>query len=300
MGSISAFIRCLGFAAAAAAGIAGLWFAFAPTGASPPEHSSSPEPEIARPEPRGTQPKLGSRREVVPAPILSSSPVVVAMPMPAAAQPPPPSLTRVSELEPEKLVDLHQIGDYIGFVGRAILRHKSLSAAAFATTLALTGGAVLIWPESWEVEAKLLVQRNEVMSSLVNPSRTIPREAEAPTRAAEEIVLRRDNLVSVIQQTNLMEEWERTRAPVLKLKDRILRLLSSEPTEDERLDAMVGTVEKNLRVTTEQSGVVNFDIEWRDPRMAYEIVDKAMQNFLQDRKQGETSAIADSMSPFFR
>lgn len=265
------------------------------------ERSPAPDEEddYVRAERRSTQTKLGARREVVPAPALPGPQVVVAMPTLATAYPqpvPPPSLTRVPEPEPEKLIDVDQIADYIGFVGRAILRHKALSAAAFALTLALTGLAASIWPESWEVEAKLLVQRNEVMSSLVNPTRTIPREAEAPTRAAEEIVLRRDNLVSVIQQTNMMEEWERTRPAVLKLKDRLFTIIRGEPTEDERLDAMVGTLEKNLRVTTEQSGVVNFDIVWRDPRMAYEVVDKAMQNFLQDRKQGETSAIADSIA----
>jgi len=269
---------------------------------SPALDTDEPVPVFTREELRSVPPppRPGTRREVAPSPSGSASGTAVIVPMPiqATAPPtaPPPALARAAEPEPDKLIDMRQIGDYLGFVGRAILRHKSLSLATFALTLALTATAALLWPETWLVDAKLLVQRNEVMSSLVNPTRTIPREAEAPTRAAEEIVLRRDNLIAVIQQTNLMTEWERTRAPILKAKDWVFQLILGEPTEDERLDAMVGTLEKNLSVTTEQSGVINFDLHWRDPRMAYEIVDKAMQNFLQDRKRGETSAIADSIA----
>lgn len=216
---------------------------------------------------------------------------------PALVGVPPPPAAATAEMEPEKLIDVAQIADYVGFVGRALLRHKALSAAAFLVTIGLTATAALMWPETWEVESKLLVQRNDTMAHLVNPGRTIRPEAETPTNAAEEIVLRRDNLISVIQQTNLMAEWERTRVPLLRAKDRVFRLLWGEPTDEERLDAMVGTLEKNMRVSTGQSGnVVNFDVSWRDPRMAYEIADKAIQNFLQDRKQGQTSAIADSIA----
>jgi uncharacterized protein involved in exopolysaccharide biosynthesis len=251
----------------------------------------SPAPDdilIEEPRPMRTPP----RREVASAP---PAPVVVAMPTPVLAGPPPP-LARLPEPEPEKLIDVQQIADYVGFVGRAILRHKALSFTTFLVTLALTGAGATLWPETWEVEAKLLVQGNEVMSSLVNPTRTIPREAEAPTRAAEEIVLRRDNLIAVIQEVDLMTEWERTRPPLFRLKDRVFEFIRGELTEEEKLDSMVGMLEKGLLVSTSANGVINFDVTWRDRRLAYEIADKAIDNFLQDRRRGETAAITDSIS----
>jgi len=38
----------------------------------------------------------------------------------------------------------------------------------------------------------------------------VPWDADAPTRAAaEETILRRDNLISLITQTDLIREWDR-------------------------------------------------------------------------------------------
>ena len=146
------------------------------------------------------------------------------------------------------------------------------------------------------MNARLLVQRNDIMASLVNPGRTISREAEAPTRAAEEIVLQHDNLLSLIKQTDLLAEWERTRAPLLKVKDRLFEQVRGPMTDDERLDAMVGLLEQRLRISTTTEGTVDFDLRWPDGRLANDIVEKAIQNFLQIRKVGETSAIADSIA----
>lgn len=242
--------------------------------------------------------RLRGRRDSDRVPTSARTPFMVAATAAGAPATPMglPSLTSIPTLDPDKLIDVHRIADYVGFVGRAVLRHKALSSLAFVLTLGLTAATALLWPQSWRVSAKLLVQRNEVMSSLVNPTRTIPREAESPTRAAEENVLRRDNLVSIVQQTNLVEEWERTRAPVFKVKDRVSRLIRPEPSGEERIEAMVGLLERDLHVNTEPSGVVNFWIQWRDPRLAYEIVDQAINNFLQDRRQSETLAIADSIT----
>ena len=78
-------------------------------------------------------------------------------------------------------------------------------------------------PKTYHVQAKLLAQRNEVMTALSNPGRAVPWDADSPTRAAAETVLRRDNLISIIGITNLMEEWQRTRAPILRIKDAVTR-----------------------------------------------------------------------------
>ena len=207
-------------------------------------------------------------------------------PLPAAAP----------EVDADRLIDTQQIGNYLGFILRAVGRHWLLSAVTALLMLAAASTAAVYWPKSYHVDAKLLVQRNEVMASLVNPGRTISREAEAPTRAAEEIVLQHDNLLALIKQTDLINEWERTRIPILKTKDRIFSALRGPQTEESRLDSMVGLLEQRLKVYATPEGSVTFDLQWPEPQMAYSIVDHSIQNFLQFRRVSETSAIADSIA----
>ena len=208
-----------------------------------------------------------------------------------------PRISPSAQPEPdgERLIDVQQIGDYIGFVGRAVLRNRMIAAGTLGLMLAATVAGALLWPKTYEIDARLLLQRNEVMASLVNPGRTISREAESPTHAAEEIVLQRDNLLSLIKETDLIREWERSRAGLLRVKDWVFGLFRPM-TDDDRLDAMVGLLEKRLRISATQEGAVTFTLRWPNGEIGYQVVDRAIQNFLKVRKQNETSAIADSIA----
>ncbi len=197
----------------------------------------------------------------------------------------------------EKLIDLAQLADYVGFALRSVRRRTWLTIATFLLVIGLTGGALAIWPKTYHVEARLLAQRNDVMAALNNPGRTIPRDADAPTRAAGETVLRRDNLMSLIKQTDLLNEWQRTRPRALRFKDRVFKMIrGGEPSEAEKLDAMAGLLEQRFVISIDVEGVVTVAINWPDARMGYELVQTAIQNFLETRQVAETSAIADSVS----
>jgi hypothetical protein len=150
-------------------------------------------------------------------------------------------------------------------------------------------------PRTYHVESKILAQRNQVIAALGNPNRTVPRDADAPTRAASETVLRRDNLISLIKQTGLIDQWTATRAPAHRLKDWAMALVRGEPTEEDRLDALVGLLEKWLRVTTGE-GTVTIQIEWPNDEMAFRLVEAAQQNFLEARHVSEISTISEAIS----
>ncbi len=71
--------------------------------------------------------------------------------------------------------------------------------------------------------------------------------------------------------------------------------MQGEPTDEEKLDAMVGTLEKRLRVETGQQ-TVNISVDWPDPQAAYLIVETAQQNFLETRHVAEMTAISEALS----
>lgn len=253
----------------------------------------------------------GARRTLAPVAHGGSSPATDGRPgmapavtVPGATTPPPqwpsprsaPASAEADYDDADELVDTRQIGNYLGFVFRSIRRHWFLFAVTALLMASATTAATMVWPKSYQVYATLLVQRNEKMASLVNPGRTISPEAESPTRAAEQIVLQQQNLRALIQQTDLLWRWEQTRTPLFRLKDRVFAYLRGPQSQDDKVDSMVGLLEARLKVFTTPEGSVTFELRWPEPQTAYDIVDHAVQNFLEFRKQTETSAIADSIA----
>ena len=199
----------------------------------------------------------------------------------------------------EKLINFEHVFNYAGFLAHSILRHKLLAMGTFAFAFALTVAGTIIMPKTYHVGTKLLAQRNAVMPALSNPGRQVPWDADAPTRAAAETILRRDNLIALIQKTDLMREWERTRAPVLKFKDWVMkRVTRYEPTPEEKLDGMIGQLEAKIKVVAGPvgDGTVSIDLDWRDPEMAFKLVEEAQKAFLAARQKAETDAITEAIT----
>lgn len=202
----------------------------------------------------------------------------------------PETLREQRELD---LFDYALIRNVIGYVFRGVRRHLLLSAAALVGIVATGLGAVALFPRTYHAESKLLANQNEIIRALGNPRSALPNED--PTRAARELIFAHHNLVSLIKQTGLMKNWEETRPLVVKAKDGLVRMLLGPPTEQDAIDAMVGTLEKRLRVDTDRQ-TVSISIDWSDAQMAYLLVETAQQNFLETRHVTEMSAISEALS----
>ena len=194
------------------------------------------------------------------------------------------------------LVDVTLLADYGRFVVHALRRHTRGALTIFALTMGVLAVALSAWPRTYQIDGRLLVQSSSLVSSLVNPERGASRENRGPTLAAQEIVKSRDNLLAIMKATNLMAEWQRTRTPLFRLKDQVMALLRGAPTDEERLDAMAGLLEDRLQVGANDEGTVGFVLKWPDPAMGRQLVDSAMQSFLEHRRVTEAAAIADSIS----
>jgi len=252
------------------------------------DHYSSEGAERSDPQERAV------RREPRPVPIRPAAAQVAEKAQASRLESQPTA--GLAEATEDRLIDVGELMDYAGFVFRAVGRHRLLAVSTLVSVLLVSGAALYYFPRSYRVQAQLLAQRNDVMASLVNPGRAIPRDAESPTRAAAETVLRRDNLLNLARETNLLLEWERTRAPVLKLKDRVTAVIVGPLTEEEKLDGLIGLLEKRLTVVSATEGTVTFDVVWPDADVAFNLVNGAVQSFLQARQSAEIAAITDSIS----
>jgi uncharacterized protein involved in exopolysaccharide biosynthesis len=197
------------------------------------------------------------------------------------------------------LFDWALIRHWSCFVAGAPRRRPRLALAAFFATVALAVTAVVVLPRTYQTETKILASRNLVMPALGNPGRNVPGDADAPTRGAVETILRRDNLISLIDQTHLMHEWDHSRAPIQRAKDFLIRLLRRRPLDDEeKREALIYLLEKRLKVTAAPppGETLTIEIEWPDPRMGYRLATIAQQNFLETRHALEVSTIAETIS----
>jgi len=185
------------------------------------------------------------------------------------------------ESEDTHLLDFKLVSNLFAFALGSIRRRKLLVASLALGILAATVSSLFLLPKTYHVETKLLIQRNQALS-LRGESQN-----DAPTRVASETVMRRDNLIAIIHQTDLLHQWYNRRAPLAHLKDILVHAVSKAETEPETIEWMVEVLEKRMSVWTNE-GVVSIGIDWPDPTMALRLVDAAEQNSV-DKKNIMTS-----------
>ena len=204
--------------------------------------------------------------------------------------------TRTTPSEPtDALLDLAPLVRLAGRAGRSMRRHPLLAGGSFALMVGAAIAAVLVMPKSYLTEAKILAQRNMVMPALGNPRRSVPPESDAPTKLATEAVMKRENLLAIIRQTNLLAAWKAQRVPLARLKDEIMARVTRPLTPEEELDALVGLLGHRLYVDPKE-GTVTIGVTWPDARTAYRIVQAAQDNFLTERHSTEVSLIGESIA----
>lgn len=194
----------------------------------------------------------------------------------------------------DRTFDFEHARELAWFVLRAPKRHPRAAILAFLATAATTALVAMATPKSYAIDARLLAQRNLVMPSLGNPRRAIPSDADAPTRGAVEAIRKHDSLVGLVKATALVDRFRVGRPAILLAKDRAIALVV-KPTEEEKLRALVGYLEKKLVVQADES-TIKISLDWHDPVVGQQIVAMAEQRFLEERKAGELAVIRDTIA----
>jgi uncharacterized protein involved in exopolysaccharide biosynthesis len=183
------------------------------------------------------------------------------------------------------------VGNYVLLVLHSIRRHRVLFAGVWIAVVGASLGLASALPRTWDIDTAIEVSPTNVISDL---STGKARGGEAPAKWAESTVVRHENLVALVHQTRLLEEWPKTRHGLAAVKDGVMSRLFPAPSEEERVEAFVGLLEKQFWVDTDES-VVTIGIHFPDPRLGYLLVDTALHNFLEARQVVELSSIEDSI-----
>ncbi len=158
-----------------------------------------------------------------------------------------------------------------------------------------TALVALYWPRTYTADVRILAEQNLVLPALGNPNRAVPRDADKPTRNVADMILRRDNVIALIRQESLVERWDDSRPPVLRLKDKLLGVLAGRLSPDDKLRAIVAVVEKRLVVATDETSVT-ITVEWTDPQTAYALVKSVERSFLDARYDSNAAVIGEAIA----
>lgn len=199
------------------------------------------------------------------------------------------------EEEAESSLDLGQLRERASYVTHALRRNAGVVIVLMTATL--LGAALVAWllPDRYKVEARMLAQRDDVIAMLSNPGRPVlSGEMNPASRTVSDMVVRRDNLLSIIRQTNLMQHWRTKRPALLKAKD---WLVFRRQLDDEELtEVLVGTLEKRIVATAEEGGVITVAVVWDDPGMALKLTQTALDNFIESRNVNEMAVVGESIA----
>jgi uncharacterized protein involved in exopolysaccharide biosynthesis len=189
------------------------------------------------------------------------------------------------------LFDWQRVREHLRFVLGSLRRHALLFALV---AVVIVGGgltAAFTLPRTYRVEAKILAQRNMALAV-----RGDGPSGDAPTRAAAEVILRRDNLVALIGRTDLVRHWHDHRAPAQRAYDAVVSWARGPESDEDALEDTIERLNKHLAVWTNDERTVAIAVDWPDPQMAQRIVADAQDSFLSAKRAQEVSALAESIA----
>lgn len=215
--------------------------------------------------------------------------------MASPASLPPAPAADSTEGEPAAGVDFARMIAVARFVLCAPRRRPRLAASVLLLGLLITVAVAVCAPRVYSVTTKILVQRNVVIPLLGNPRRPLPADWDVPTRGTSETILRRDNLLAIIKETNLTERLNVGRSPLSTLLEGVTRAVFGPVSEEDKLRGLVGALEKKLGVQADETTII-ISFTWHDPKMAYQIISCVERNFLRERGENDTAAITETIA----
>jgi len=181
-------------------------------------------------------------------------------------------------------------GDYLLFALRAARRRKGLTILVLVACIAVLTTYYMSKTPQYRAETRILAQRQQSLPSIVRSNVA----EDLPTRAASEIIHRRENLLDLANQAGLLEA-----PPKSDMLDRLRSMaasgLSGSSGVGEPLDELLDVLDRRLKVDVGEVTIA-IQIDWPNPQQAYRIVEGALQNFLEARHVLDVTALDDAIA----
>ncbi|MEO8904987.1 MAG: hypothetical protein ABI488_21305 [Polyangiaceae bacterium] len=180
---------------------------------------------------------------------------------------------------------LEHLQSYLRF-GKAAVRKRWLTALAiFGAGMTLTIAIAVYAPRTFACTT-VLMGSGSMLDGQNTPNALV---------GAQELILRHQNLESMIRDIGLIEKNAVRRPPLLRLKDRLSRAVSGPLSKKIQLASLVGTLETKIDVSTEKGDLI-IKASWSDALTAAELAAAARDSFVKARHTAEISAFEEKMA----
>ena len=188
--------------------------------------------------------------------------------------------------------DLQAAKDLLGFAVRAPRRRPFLALCIFVIVggLGLTVAATM--PRIYNVTVKLFAQRTSVLPEVGTLRQA--REEDYPMRNVADVIRQHDNMVDLLERTNLVGRFFAERSPALRLKDQIFATIGTPLSEDDKKAAVLATLDKKLTVIADADSVT-ISVDWFDAKATLDVAAVLEQNLLEARYDSEVAMISDAV-----
>jgi uncharacterized protein involved in exopolysaccharide biosynthesis len=190
--------------------------------------------------------------------------------------------------------DLDRLKRILGFFVRAPRRRPKVAILTLVTVIALAVTAAAVMPRTYTVEMRVLAQSADKMVGITNPGRSIPRDVDNPTKNVADSILRHDNLLALAKQIDLVDRWAATRSGPMRFKDRMMASMFGAPSDEDRLNGLIYTLERKLTVTADTSSIT-ISLDWDERQMAYDLVVLVEKNFVDARYDSDVAVINEAI-----
>jgi uncharacterized protein involved in exopolysaccharide biosynthesis len=184
-------------------------------------------------------------------------------------------------------IDLATILHFVRFYLGSPRRHPYLASLVAGVVVAVSVALATWLPRSYFVDMRVVAHRNPVLVQHDTP----PGDLVA---GAADVILKRDNLVALIRDLDLVSRWDASRPASLRFKDSIMRILGGAvPTPEQKARAIVDVLEQHTFVSVDTaSSSLTLAVDWPNAKDACDIVNALYATFIAARYEAEVSNFA--------
>jgi uncharacterized protein involved in exopolysaccharide biosynthesis len=181
---------------------------------------------------------------------------------------------------------IEHLQSYLNFAKFSLRKRWRMLVMTLITGVCLSVLASIYVPRTFACTTVLMPASSGVLDS---------RDTPNYLAGASDLILRHENLETIIRDLGLIEKFSSRRPPLLQLKDRLSAAIAGPMPRQIQIASLVGTLENKIEVTAEK-GDLTIKVSWSDPQTAAELAVAARESFIKARHTSEFSAFEEKMA----
>ena len=180
---------------------------------------------------------------------------------------------------------------------RVVLKRHRQAAIVCALITACVGALVYsAIPSIWRIGADVYVAEPITIHRLANPFAPVPSPKDGLNELTEQLTSH-EQLVALVKRVGLVDQWQNSRTPPQRVKDKLVELIRGPPNDEDVLDALVAMLEQLLTVDVTKDHV-HIWVEWPSREVAFGLVEASvatLQHLRESRDAEALDAVARSL-----